>query len=294
MNGDIYMKKVLIIGSGPAGISASLYLARSSIADVTVISNGKGALAKAEMIENYFGFAEPISGKQLLENGKKGAERLGVKFIEAELTSLGFTDDMRYEAEYVGGRDSFDAVLIATGAARKAPSINGIKDFEGKGVSYCAVCDAFFCRGKDVAVIGSVDYALHEASTLLQTASSVTLLTNGQETNIELPEKIKLIKTGIKALHGSDRLSSVEFDDGSSISVSGVFVAVGTAGSTDIARKLGAAVDDGKIIVDESFAANVPGVFAAGDCIGGLMQVSKAVSDGAAAGINMIRYLKQI
>ena len=294
MNGDIYMKKVLIIGSGPAGISASLYLARSNIADVTVISNGKGALAKAEMIENYFGFAEPISGKQLLENGKKGAERLGVKFIEAELTSLGFTDDMRYEAEYVGGRDSFDAVLIATGAARKAPSINGIKDFEGKGVSYCAVCDAFFYRGKDVAVIGSGDYALHEASTLLQTASSVTLLTNGQETNIELPEKIKLIKTGIKALHGSDRLSSVEFDDGSSISVSGVFVAVGTAGSTDFARKLGVAVDDGKIIVDESFASNVPGVFAAGDCIGGLMQVSKAVSDGAAAGINMIRYLKQI
>ena len=294
MNGDMYMKKVLIIGSGPAGISASLYLARSNIADVTIISNGKGALAKAEMIENYFGFAEPISGKQLLENGKKGAERLGVKFIEAELTSLGFTDDMRYEAEYVGGRDSFDAVLIATGAARKAPSINGIKDFEGKGVSYCAVCDAFFYRGKDVAVIGSGDYALHEASTLLQTASSVTLLTNGQETNIELPEKIKLIKTGIKALHGSDRLSSVEFDDGSSISVSGVFVAVGTAGSTDFARKLGAAVDDGKIIVDESFASNVPGVFAAGDCIGGLMQVSKAVSDGAAAGINMIRYLKQI
>ena len=294
MNGDMYMKKVLIIGSGPAGISASLYLARSNIADVTIISNGKGALAKAEMIENYFGFAEPISGKQLLENGKKGAERLGVKFIEAELTSLGFTDDMRYEAEYVGGRDSFDAVLIATGTARKAPSINGIKDFEGKGVSYCAVCDAFFYRGKDVAVIGSGDYALHEASTLLQTASSVTLLTNGQETNIELPEKIKLIKTGIKALHGSDRLSSVEFDDGSSISVSGVFVAVGTAGSTDFARKLGAAVDDGRIIVDESFASNVPGVFAAGDCIGGLMQVSKAVSDGAAAGINMIRYLKQI
>lgn len=294
MNGDMYMKKVLIIGSGPAGISASLYLARSNIADVTVISNGKGALAKAEMIENYFGFAEPISGKQLLENGKKGAERLGVKFIEAELISLGFTDDMRYEAEYVGGRDSFDAVLIATGTARKAPSINGIKDFEGKGVSYCAVCDAFFYRGKDVAVIGSGDYALHEASTLLQTASSVTLLTNGQETNIELPKKIKLIKTGIKALHGSDRLSSVEFDDGSSISVSGVFVAVGTAGSTDFARKLGAAVDDGRIIVDESFATNVPGVFAAGDCIGGLMQVSKAVGDGAAAGINMIRYLKQI
>ena len=288
MNGDMYMKKVLIIGSGPAGISASLYLARSNIADVTIISNGKGALAKAEMIENYFGFAEPISGKQLKKKKKKGAD------IEAELTSLGFTDDMRYEAEYVGGRDSFDAVLIATGTARKAPSINGIKDFEGKGVSYCAVCDAFFYRGKDVAVIGSGDYALHEASTLLQTASSVTLLTNGQETNIELPEKIKLIKTGIKALHGSDRLSSVEFDDGSSISVSGVFVAVGTAGSTDFARKLGAAVDDGRIIVDESFASNVPGVFAAGDCIGGLMQVSKAVSDGAAAGINMIRYLKQI
>ena len=289
------MKQTLIIGAGPAGLSAAFYLARSGKTQVTVISNGQSALQRADKIENYFGFAEPVSGRQLLEDSRKNAERLGVAFIDTEITDLQINMEMKFEAYSSDGEKRiYDCVLIATGASRKTPPISGLKEFEGRGVSYCAVCDAFFYRGKDVAVIGSGDYALHEASTLLQTASSVTLLTNGQETNIELPEKIKLIKTGIKALHGSDRLSSVEFDDGSSISVSGVFIAVGTAGSTDFARKLGAAVDDGRIIVDENFATNVPGVFAAGDCIGGLMQVSKAVGDGAAAGINMIRYHKQI
>ena len=106
------MKKALIIGAGPAGISASLYLIRSNTAEVTVITNGTSSLEKAELIENYFGFAQPISGKQLLQNARAGAERLGVKFIDDELTGLSFTDDMRFEAETVKSKDIYDAVWI--------------------------------------------------------------------------------------------------------------------------------------------------------------------------------------
>ncbi len=287
------MKKALIIGAGPAGISASLYLIRSNTAEVTVITNGTSSLEKAELIENYFGFAQPISGKQLLQNARAGAERLGVKFIDDELTGLSFTDDMRFEAETVKSKDIYDAVLIATGSARKSPSIKGLSEFEGKGVSYCAVCDAFFYMKKDVAVIGNGEYASHEASILLRTASNVTLLSDGKGLSAKLPDGVKHNDIKIRSITGSQRVERVEFEDGSSLDVNGIFVAAGTAGSTEIARKIGVATDDKKIIVDDNFATNVPGIFAAGDCIGGLLQVSKAVGDGAVAGINMIKFLKK-
>ncbi len=286
------MKKALIIGAGPAGISASLYLARSGIASVTVVSNGISSLEKAEKIENYFGFAEPVSGAELLENGKAGAKRLGVKIIEAELLELNLTSDLRFEAETTIGKETYDSVLIATGAARKKPDIEGVKEFEGKGVSYCAVCDAFFYRGKSVAVIGDGEYAVHEAVTLSSTSSDVTILTNGNSLKAELPGNIKCIDKKITAVAGNSRVESVLFEDNSRLEASGVFIAVGTAGSTEIARKIGAAADEKKIYVGQSMETNIPGLYAAGDCTGGLLQVSKAVSEGAAAAMSMIRFLK--
>ena len=286
------MKKALIIGSGPAGISASLYLARSGTAEVTIITNGKSSLEKAEKIENYFGFAGPVSGKELLRNGRAGAERLGVRFHDTELLELNITPSLSFEAVTPDGRETFDAVLIAAGAARKAPPIKGLKEFEGRGISYCAVCDAFFYRGKPVAVIGSGEYAMHEAVTLLQTSSSVTVLTNGEEPAGSIPEGIGYRTGKISEIAGDSKVHSVLFEDGSSLSVEGVFVAVGAAGSDDIARKTGIASDSGKIITDSGMATNVPGIYAAGDCTGGLMQISKAVSDGAIAAMSMIRFLK--
>ncbi len=285
------MKKVLIIGSGPAGISASLYLARAGI-DVIVCSVGRGSLEKADKIENYFGFSEPISGKELLKNGRKGAERLGVKFINTEIVDLKITDGMRYKAYTPFDSDVYDCVLLATGAQRNTPNIKGIVEFEGKGVSYCAVCDAFFFRNKPVAVIGDGDYALHEAKILAQTSSCVTILTNGKQFKSFLSGGIELNEKKIHELCGHGRLEYITFDDNSKIEVSGAFIAIGIAGSSQLAKKLGAAIEGNIIKVDKNMASSTPGLYAAGDCTGGLLQISKAVSDGACAAMAIIKYLK--
>ncbi len=288
------MKKALIIGAGPAGISASLYLARAGGIEVTVLSHGKSALEKAEQIENYFGFAQPISGKDLLANGRTGAKRLGVRFIDSEITDLQITADLKFSAlTSFRSEETYDTVLIATGASRKTPGIKGLKDFEGKGVSYCAVCDAFFYRNKPTAVIGSGNYAAHEASVLSGTSSSVFILTDGQPLSADTADNITVCDKKIKEIHGSDKVESVIFEDDSKIAVSGVFVAIGTAGSTELARKTGVPVAGNKIITDENRATAVPGIYAAGDCIGGLLQVSKSVADGAIAAMSMIKFLKK-
>ena len=289
------MKKALIIGAGPAGLSASFYIARNNNIEVTVICDGKSTLAKADMIENFFGFSEPVSGSELLKSSRKNAERLGVKFIDSELVDLQITAEMQYAVTCANGyKDTFDAALIATGAPRKTVPIKGINEFEGKGVSYCAVCDAFFYRNRSVAVLGSGQYALHEAEVLLSAASSVTILTDGAKLSVDLPEGIGYVDKKIKEINGSGKLERVVFSDDTELDITGLFIAVGTAGSTDFARKIGAPIENGKIITDENRATVIPGLYAAGDCIGGVMQISKAAADGTIAGLSIIRYLKNM
>ena len=154
------MSDVIIIGAGPAGISAALYTIRSGL-ETTVITAGDSALAKAEKIENYYGFAEPISGKELLTRGIDGAERLGVKFTNKQAVSIEYEDGGFSVVTSDDKNHRCKAILLATGSRRLAPSIEGLTEFEGKGVSYCAVCDAFFYRNKNVGVLGSGEYALH-------------------------------------------------------------------------------------------------------------------------------------
>lgn len=141
------MSDVIIIGAGPAGISAALYTIRSGL-ETTVITTGDSALAKAEKIENYYGFAEPISGKELLTRGIDGAERLGVKFTNKQAVSIDYEDGGFSVVTSDDKKHGCKAVLLATGSRRLAPSIEGLTEFEGKGISYCAVCDAFFYRNK--------------------------------------------------------------------------------------------------------------------------------------------------
>ena len=286
------MKSIYIIGSGPAGISAALYLQRSGKTDVNVIASGTGALQYAEKIENYYGFSGPISGAELHKRGVLGAERLGVKFIEEEVVSLGFGNDMRLQLSTNKNNYEANAVLIATGAARKSLPIVGLKEHEGKGVSYCAVCDAFFYRGKDVCVIGSGEYAVHEAKVLASVASSVTILTNGAEPDPAIDDTIRIITDKISSINGEGSVEKVVFEDGNELSVKGVFVAVGIAGSGDLARKIGAETENGRIRVNEKMETNVPGLFAAGDCTGGTLQIYKAVYEGATAAFSIINYLK--
>lgn len=283
----------IIIGKGPAGISAALYIKRANF-NVLVIGKDGGALEKTKEIDNYYGFSNTISGKELLINGINQAKRLGVPIETDEVIGIEYSGLYHVKTR----NNKFDAktVILATGASRKTPKIKEIKELEGKGVSYCAVCDAFFYRNRDVSVLGSGDYALEEAKTLLPVAKSVSILTNGEELvqNRSINyDDFSVKEKEIEEISGNDRISEVKFKDGSNIKTEGLFIAVGVASSTDLARKLGAVIKDNNIVVDKNMATNVPGLFACGDCTGGLLQISKAVYEGATAGLECIKNLRK-
>ncbi|MFA6627941.1 MAG: NAD(P)/FAD-dependent oxidoreductase, partial [Bacilli bacterium] len=180
----------------------------------------------------------------------------------------------------------------ATGASRKTPPIKNLTQLEGKGVSYCAICDAFFYRKKNVAVIGSGEYALHEAKELVNTAQAVTIFTNGETPSFILDSQIKVIETPIDAIEGDDFVTGVRLKDGTVNALDGIFVAVGIAGSASFARTLGAEIDNSKIVVNEKMATNIPGLYACGDATGGLLQIAKAVYEGAVAGLETVKFIR--
>ncbi len=280
------MGNVIIIGGGPAGVSAGLYTLRGNI-ETKIFTQGGSALIKAEKIENYYGFPEGISGKELYERGIDSVKRLGAEVIEEEVTGVSYNG--RFVVSTSNGEYTSDALVIANGASRNRPKIKNIKEFEGRGVSYCAVCDAFFYRGKKTVVIGSGEYAVHEAETLEQVAESVVILTDGEKA----PDYKNCCTGKIKAVEGNEKVEKIVFEDGEEMSVDGIFVALGVAGGVDLARKLGAVVNGNYIAVDENMATNVPKLYAVGDCTGGLLQVAKAVSDGAKAGIDIIKKIRE-
>ncbi len=283
-------KDAVIIGTGPAGISASLYLLRAGFS-VMIVGMDGSALEKAEKIENYYGLAHPVSGRELLETGRKQAAALGGELVHDEVVGIvwhdgGFTVSMSRQ------KTDTRSVVIATGSPRRSVKIENLAELEGRGVSYCAVCDAFFYRGREVAVLGAGEYALHEVTELVDIASHVTVLTNGEEPTAPFPGRVAVIKTPVKRLLGADGLEGILLSDGRRIPAEGLFVALGSAGGSDLAKKLGLALVNNKIVVDRSMATALPGVFAAGDCIDGIQQVATAVAEGAVAGMSAIRFLR--
>ena len=295
------MENIVIIGAGPAGISAALYAARGNM-NPLVINNGIGALEKAEKIENYYGLEQPLSGKELYERGISQAEALGVRILDAEV--LGISGFDTFTVKTTAGDFDTVSVILATGGKRSAPKIPGLKEFEGRGVSYCAVCDAFFYRGKEVAVVGNGEFALHEAEELRNVTQDVTIYTDGKEPEFSREHPIAVNTMKIQAIEGDDKVSGLlmqsdtaaqdaEAPENSFYPADGVFVALGTAGSTEIARQMGAEITDkGNIKTDEEMATTIPGLFAAGDCTGGLLQVSKAVYEGSMAAISAGKYVR--
>ena len=295
------MENIVIIGAGPAGISAALYAARGNM-NPLVINNGIGALEKAEKIENYYGLEQPLSGKELYERGISQAEALGVRILDAEV--LGISGFDTFTVKTTAGDFDTVSVILATGGKRSAPKIPGLKEFEGRGVSYCAVCDAFFYRGKEVAVVGNGEFALHEAEELRNVTQDVTIYTDGKEPEFSREHPIAVNTMKIQAIEGDDKVSGLlmqsdiaaqdaEAPENSFYPADGVFVALGTAGSTEIARQMGAEITDkGNIKTDEEMATTIPGLFAAGDCTGGLLQVSKAVYEGSMAVISAGKYVR--
>lgn len=284
------MGEVIIIGGGPAGISAAIYTARANVATIVIAKDG-GALYKTDKIENYYGFENPISGEQLVSAGIAQAKRLGADIICDEVVSIGYEDKLSVKT--INGEYRANSVILATGAGRIAPKIKGIDIFEGKGISYCAVCDGFFHKDKDVSVLGCGEYALSESMELLRVAKSVTIITNGEEPAARIPDEIKVITKKVSEFTGSAQLDGVLFQDGTKLSASGIFIAVGVAGSVELAKKIGAETNAREIVVDENMATNVPGLYAAGDCTRGMFQIAKAVYDGAKAGTAVVKYLRK-
>lgn len=284
------MYDVIIVGAGPAGISASLYLKRANL-NVLVIFKGNGALEKASKIENYYGLQEPVSGKNLFNIGIEQAKSLGVEIVKDEVTSITLED--YFTVTTVNREYQTKKVILATGTNRKAPNIKGIREYEGKGVSYCAVCDAFFYKNKDVAVLGSGNYAIHEATQLKPIVNSVTILTNG-EPMVENRDGVEfdIDEEPIREFRGGNVIEEVAFENQDTKKINGVFVAIGTASSSDLARKIGAVVQNENIQVDENMQTTVEGLYACGDCTGGLLQINKAVYEGAKAALHIINAFK--
>lgn len=282
------MYDVIVIGSGPAGISASIYLKRAQ-KNVCIITDGNSALKRTNKIENYYGVMS-VSGEDLYNVGIKQAEELEIPMVKDEVTNISFekhfivrTVNSEYEAKYV---------VIATGTNRAAPKVKGIKEFEGKGISYCAICDGFFYKDKNVAVVGSGNYAIHEAETLKLIANSVTILTNGQKMiENRNASDFEVDETPIREFRGDNVIKEVEFENNSTKAIDGVFIAIGTASSVDLARKIGAVIKANNIVTNENMQTTVRGLYACGDCTGGLLQVNKAVYEGAVAALDIIKNL---
>lgn len=283
---------VVIIGRGPAGSSAALYMARAGLS-VLMLGRDAGALERAHVIENYYGLPQPVSGMELHEIGIRQAERFGAVVRHEEVISV--EKSTHFEVKTAEGNAyEATAVLLATGKPRQGAPIKGFEELRGKGLSFCATCDGFLYRGKRLAVIGSGDYAVAEASELLHFSKDVTLFTNGAALTAKTTlEGVPVVTEKIDALvaDGDGRLSGLSIS-GKEFPVDGAFAAIGTASAVDFAQKIGVILKNGNVLVDENYATNVEGLYAAGDCTGGYLQVAKAVSDGAHAARGMLAFVR--
>ena len=283
------MYDVIIVGAGPAGISASLYAKRANM-NVLVLYHGHSALEKANKIDNYYGFIDGITGQELYNNGIKQAKHLGVDVFEKEVIDIELSENTLYNVKTSDEIFKTKSVIIATGNKKVKPNIKGIEELDGKGISYCAICDGFFYRNKNVVVIGNGKFAISEADDLSNIVNNIKILTNG----LEKPntEKYEIDARKIKKIHGEFKVQSIEFEDGEIIPVDGIFIAQGIAGGSDFAKKLGIITKDDSIVVNENMETNIKGIFACGNLTGGLLQVNKAVYEGAKAGLEAVNYIK--
>lgn len=282
------MYNTIIIGAGPAGISAGIYIKRANL-NVAILDKGESALTKTNEIDNYYGFESGITGGELYRRGIKQAENLGIEIKKEEVVKIEkedvfkiYTTNNEYEAENI---------ILATGNKKNKPKIEGIEKFEGKGISYCAICDGFFYKQKDVAIIGSGNYAFSELGDLINIVNKVTILTNGRDIREDRSynTKVDICTKPIKRITGENKVNKVIFEDDTYINIDGIFVAEGVAGSQEFAKKLGIITDKNKIVVDNNMRTNINNVYACGDCTGGILQISKAVYEGMIAAFDIIK-----
>jgi len=306
-NNEKNIEKVIILGSGPAGLSAALYAARAELTPLVFTGTDIGGqAATTSIIENYPGFPDGVGGTQLADLFTKNAEKFGARFEYDMVTSVDLTK-RPYKLTNYGKEFYARSLIITTGASPNKLNVPGEKELTGRGVSYCATCDGWFFKNKKVAVVGGGDSALEEGLFLTRYASSVTIIHRRNELRAgallqkrakENPKIFFIWDTVVEEIKGKDavtslKLRNVKTGEYSELPVDGIFVFVGHSPNTALFQDSLALDERGYIRIDERMRTNIPGVFAAGEAADShYRQVITSAGMGAAAAIEATRFLE--
>lgn len=296
------MLDVLIIGSGPAGLSAAVYAKRASL-EVLVLEMvyyGTGQVAESSQVDNYLGFVG-INGYELGTKFRDHAEKLGVEFKSGEAKRFERVENGWLVHLTNGESLETKTVIYAAGAKHRHLGAEGEEDFAGKGVSYCATCDGAFFKGKHTVVVGGGDTAMDDALYLSELCEKVYLVHRRKEfrgsagtlDKIKNKDNIELVTEAvIDKINGEKKVSEIVLGDGRKIAVDGVFIAVGMMPQTDAVKEIVELDKNGYVVADETGKTSAEGFFAAGDVrTKALRQIVTAVSDGANAAVTATEYL---
>lgn len=299
------MYDVVIIGSGPAGLGASIYAKRANLSVVVIEREyeGTGQIAESGQVDNYLGLPA-MGGFELGENFRNHAVSLGVSFVEANVTGIEIDNNHFYTISLERGASiTSKTIIYAAGASPRKANIPGEEKFTGKGVSYCALCDGAFYKQKTVAVLGGGDTALDNAEYLSKIAQKVYLVHRRTEFRgaANTVERLKdtnnvefVLGRQVTSINGEQKVTEIEFSDQSRISVDGAFVAFGSVPNTKLIDNFVDLDENGYVAADESGITSQPGLFVAGDVRRkSLRQVITAVSDGANAVVSAYDYIKR-
>jgi thioredoxin reductase (NADPH) len=303
MSEEIY--DIIIVGAGPAGLTAGLYTSRHN--NRTLILEGKkvgGKAQEAHWVENYPGFPEGISGPNLMELMEQQTIKFGTEIKQETVIGISDLGDLKMLSTRSGGFYQGKCLIIATGVGRKSLSVQGENDFKGRGVSYCGVCDGPFFREKVVAVIGSGIEAVHDIEILRETSAKVYGIPNkkgysekyreleylSKEPNVEF-----IYDANITEIGGKDFVEYIKLDSGSIIKLDGVFIILEHVSTAGILSEAGVNTDEGGCIIsDREQRTSIPGIFAAGDCCCKGFQIVTATGMGAIAALSAMKYIKQL
>lgn len=302
-------ERVVIIGSGPAGLTAALYTARAQLQPVVIVGSQLGGqVAITYDVENYPGFPDGLGGPELVELMQRQAERFGARLVYDEVVSVDFTQGSPFTVKTHSEEYLADAVIVTAGASAKKLNVPGEAEYTGKGVSYCATCDGFFFRGKDVLVVGGGDSAVEEGLFLTRFANKVEIvhrrdaLRAGQTLQKRAFANDKLAfrwNSLITEIHGNGAVQSVTLEDTltgaqTRYETDGVFIFIGHYPNTNFLQGQLAMDEQGYVITDERMRTSVPGVFAAGEIQDPLYrQVATSVGQGCAAAMQTEKWLAE-
>ena len=316
MNSTATVHNVIIVGSGPAGYTAAIYLARAGLKPLVVAGalTPGGQLINTTEVENYPGFPDGVMGPDLMESMQRQAERFGAEIMFDDVESVDLQGELK-SVHLSGGQDlQARALIVATGSNYRHLDVPGELEYSGKGVSYCATCDGFFFRDKPIVVVGGGDSAMEEANFLARFGSSVTLIHRRDEFRAsqimvertrENPKINLLMSTVVERINGDGKgvtsldLRNTATNETSKIEANGVFVAIGHVPQTGFLGGQLDLDDHGYIRIDETSTGatrtSVPGVFAAGDCADAIYQQAiVAAGSGCRAALDVQSYLEDI